>query len=322
TISNQQLLRAVVTRLVTPDGTRAVIDRDELYSLAPGTSDVERILDQLEHARLIQKHAEPDQPITVEIVHEMLITEWPTLRRWLDDNHHLRAFMHELGQAARQWAARGKPADLVWHGATAQEALLHAKRHVLDLAELEREFLDAIATLSTRRRRRRVIALVSAFAALGLVIAGGAVALVQIRAAKAEAVEQATALGEALEKTQQAQSQQQHAETERARAERVASDANKAQSQTKEQLVVVNSQLVDKVRQLEAAQGQAQAEQARARAEEQRARGEAARAKQATAEAQAAKQTAEELLAAKRKEVEALQRKMKDIIDVDLRGKK
>ena len=322
TISNQQLLRAVVTRLVTPDGTRAVVDRDELYSLAPEPRDVERILDQLEHARLIQKHAEPDQPVTVEIVHEMLITEWPTLRRWLDDHHHLRAFMHELGQAARQWAARGKPTDLVWHGATAQEALAHAKRHVLDLAALEREFLGAIATLTTRRRRRRVLALVSAFAALGLVIAGGAVALVQIRAAKAEAVEQASALRESLAKTQQAQSQQQQAETERARAEQVASDANKAQSQTKEQLVVVNSQLVEKVRQLETAQGQAQTEQARARAEEQRARGEAARAKQATAEAQAAKQTAEELLAAKRKEVEALQRKMKDIIDVDLRGKK
>jgi hypothetical protein len=322
TIANQQLLRAVVTRLVTPDGTRAVVDRDELYSLAPGTSDVERILDQLEHARLIQKHAEPDQPVTVEIVHEMLITEWPTLRRWLDDNHHLRGFMHELGQAARQWTARGKPADLVWHGATAQEALLHAKRHVLDLAALEREFLTAIAAQSTRRRRRRVMAVVSAFAALGLVIAGGGIALVQIRAAKAEAVEQATALGEALAKTQQAQSQQQQAESERARAERLANDANKAQSQTKEQLVVVNSQLVEKVRQLEAAQAQAESEQARARAEEQRARGEAARAKQATAEAQAAKQETETLLAAKRKELEALQRKMKDIIDVDLRGKK
>src|SRR2546429_4647052 len=42
----------------------------------------------------------------------------------------MRGFVHELRQAAKQWAARGKPADLVWRGATAQEALGHAKRHV------------------------------------------------------------------------------------------------------------------------------------------------------------------------------------------------
>src|ERR1044071_4125118 len=113
------------TRLVTPEGTRAVVDHRDLLSLADDRQEVERILDQLVRGRLIHMHTDPDQVATVEIVHEMLITEWPTLRRWLEDSKAMRAFTHELQLAAKQWAARGKPSDLVWRGATAQEALGH-----------------------------------------------------------------------------------------------------------------------------------------------------------------------------------------------------
>src|SRR5262249_55574571 len=41
--ASQQLLRAIVTRLVTPDGTRAVVDRSELLSLATDPHDVQII---------------------------------------------------------------------------------------------------------------------------------------------------------------------------------------------------------------------------------------------------------------------------------------
>src|SRR6185312_15613060 len=140
----QIVLRAIMTRLVTPEGTRAVVDHKELLSLSGEPGAVEQILDQLVHARLIHMHTDPDQVATVEIVHEMLITEWPTLRRWLDDTHAMRGFVEELRQAARQWTSHGRSNDLVWRGATAEEALGLAKRHVLDLAAVEREFLEAV----------------------------------------------------------------------------------------------------------------------------------------------------------------------------------
>src|SRR5690606_32210376 len=113
-------------------------DHRELLSLSEDQNEVERILDQLVRARLIHMQADADQGKTVEIVHEMLITEWPTLKRWLEDSHAMRGFMHELRQAARQWASRGRPNDLVWRGATAQEALGHAKRQLLDLSTVEK----------------------------------------------------------------------------------------------------------------------------------------------------------------------------------------
>ncbi|HEY1555478.1 MAG TPA: serine/threonine-protein kinase, partial [Kofleriaceae bacterium] len=72
---SQALLRAIMNRLVTPEGTRAVVDHSELLTLA-AREEVERVLDQLVRARLVNLN-EGDQGATVEIVHEMLISEWP-----------------------------------------------------------------------------------------------------------------------------------------------------------------------------------------------------------------------------------------------------
>jgi len=103
----------------------------------------------------------------------------------------MRGFMHELRQASKQWAARGKPADLVWRGATAQEALGHVKRHVLELSAVEREFLAEARKQIGRSRRRKVAAFTTIFIALGLVLAGGSFALVRIKLAEKEAQEKA-----------------------------------------------------------------------------------------------------------------------------------
>ena len=140
---SQILLRAIMTRLVTPEGTRAVVDHKELLSLGDA-AEVESVLDLLVRARLVQLHTDPDTGSTVEIVHEMLITEWPTLRRWLEDSHALRGFLAELRQASKQWEARSRPGDLVWRGAVAQEAISNAERHVLDLSAAEKDFLAAV----------------------------------------------------------------------------------------------------------------------------------------------------------------------------------
>ncbi|HEY1557372.1 MAG TPA: protein kinase [Kofleriaceae bacterium] len=180
----QPLLRALLVRLVTREGTRAVVDHAELLSLGGEPREVEHIVDQLVQARLVHVERHPDHGATVEIVHEALITEWPALRRWLDDGQAVHSFVEELRQAARQWSSRGKLRELVWHGAPAHEAVAFAGRHALELASLEREYLAAVRAQIARSRRRRVTAFASIFVALGLVIAGGAIAVVRISAAE------------------------------------------------------------------------------------------------------------------------------------------
>jgi len=241
------ILRAIMTRLVTPEGTRAIIDHGELLSLSTDRAEVERILDQLVSARLIQLHNEPGTPATVEIVHEMLITEWPTLQRWLEDSHAVRGFVHELQAAARQWASRGRRADLVWRGATAQDALATAKRHVLDLSTVEKDFLAAVRKQVSRSRRGKVIVFATIFSVLGLVIAGGAVAVVRITAAEHDAQAKAVEIQHQLDFVKAAQKTKEDAERRAAEAAKQSEEAAKQQAEAQK-------------RQAEAAAQQAEAE--------------------------------------------------------------
>jgi hypothetical protein len=322
---NQILLRAIMTRLVTPEGTRAVVDHRELLGLAPDGREVERIIDQLVSARLVQLHVDaqgdPDHGTTVELVHEMLITEWPALKRLLEDSQALRGFIHELRQAARQWASRGKPADLVWRGAVAQDALGHARRHVLDLSAIEREFLAAVKTEATRAKRGRALVLATVFGALLLVIAFGVVALVKITKAEERASDNAARelaakneLQQKLDVIEAEKRAREAAEKQRIEAEqaKLAAEQEMAHTKemTKEQLEAANTELERKVVEAQAAKVKAQASEAAAR--------------RATDEANAAKAQVEKLLEAKRAELERLKAQQKDIYNGSLEkaGKK
>ena len=297
-LHQQALLRAVMSRLVTPEGTRAVIDHNELLSLSNDSADVQAIIDKLVAARLIQLHTDPTQGATVEIVHEVLITEWPTLRRWLEDSHALRGFLHELQVAARQWSARGRPADLVWRGATALEALSLSARHVLDLSATERDFLDAVKKQMSRGRRRKVFAVTTIFIVLGAVIAGGAVAVIRISQAEQVATEKAVAADKEasrardaeaeikaqLSRVQKAEADKTAAETTAEEKKRMAEEAEKALGDSKEELQKKNAELLR--RESEARLAQQRAEKA---------------AKDAAASADAAKRATEEAKVANQK---------------------
>lgn len=305
---SQLLLRAIMTRLVTPEGTRAVVDHGELLSLSP---DTQNILDMLVRARLIHLQTDPEQGATVEIVHEMLITEWPTLKRWLEDSQAMRGFMAELRQAAKQWATRGKPNDLVWRGATAQEALGHVKRHVLDLSANEKEFLAAVKAGVAATRRRKVFGVAVIAVVLGLLFAGGSIALVRIR--KAEQVAQDKAQ-QAVAAQRALQGQVEALETEKRARESaelqmlaVEQDLQASKELSKDQLESANVDLQRQVKEAQAAKEKAIANEALA--------------KQASEEAKTAKKEVERLLEAKRAELEKLKAASKDIYSGDLRGK-
>jgi eukaryotic-like serine/threonine-protein kinase len=248
--AQRMLLRAVVTRLVTPDGTRAIVERRELLALGPG---VQTVLDRLVEARLIQVAPDQDEP-SVEIVHEMLITEWPTLTRWLDAQQAVRGFMNELRQAVRQWLAHDREPESVWRGALAEDAFAIERRHVLELSRDERAYLDAVRRLWRSARRKRIAALVSVIAVLALIIAGGSVAVVRISKAEQAATEQARA-----------------AERDAARAK--AAEAESARQleelkQAKGIIVKTDSELATKNAELERALEESKRESSRAKAAE------------------------------------------------------
>src|SRR6185436_16434838 len=104
----RRLARAALPRLVTPERTRAVVARHELCELSRSPEQMESVLGRLIDARLLSVETGGGAGVTVELVHESLITAWPTLSQWVADNQEDAAFLERLRHAAQAWEANGE----------------------------------------------------------------------------------------------------------------------------------------------------------------------------------------------------------------------
>jgi WD40 repeat protein/DNA-binding SARP family transcriptional activator len=130
----------------------------------------------------------------VEVAHEALLTEWPRLRNWFDEDAQGRALHRHLNRAAVEWDQSGRDPAELYRGARLSAAADWTREHEHDLNRLEREFLDESTARSaaeearqkrTNRRLRRQRAL--AVVLLLLAIAGAVVAFEQRSAAQRDA---------------------------------------------------------------------------------------------------------------------------------------
>src|SRR3569623_2057951 len=211
--ADQRTARTLFQRLVTPERTRAIVEPAELRDISPA---VPRLVADLVEARLLVVQTRAAG--AVELVHESLITSWPTLRRWLDENQDDAAYVAQLRAAAKQWDGKGRVPGLLWRGEALDEARLWRTRYQGELPPREKDFLDAAIALATRATRIRRIAALATIAVLLAVIAGGAYALVQIDKNKRAAQREAAA----------AQPAQHAAEQQRALADQREQDAQHA----------------------------------------------------------------------------------------------
>ncbi len=158
------LVRDAFRRLVTADGTRAVVDRDELR----GAGLVEKLIE----ARLLVASEGEDGRERVEVVHEALLGAWPRLATWRREDAEGARLGTQLRDAARQWDERRRPAGLLWRGDALAELRLWARRFPDRLSELEADFAAASRAAERRAFRLRAVLLAAAFAALvaGIVV--------------------------------------------------------------------------------------------------------------------------------------------------------
>jgi hypothetical protein len=306
---------------VTPEGTRAVVDHNELLSLATDGADVQQIIDHLVRARLIHLHTDPTQGATVEIVHEVLITEWPMLKRWLEDSQALRSFMHELRQASRQWESHGRSSDHVWRGAPAQEALSVAKRHVLDLSAVEAAYLKAVRVQSGRARRARVLVFATVLGVLVVILFGGAWFTVQLSQANGEAREKEANWHRAAQEATSAKSDLQKKLDIISEKERLRLEAEAAARRAQDEVVKADQGLKLSQEELEKANADLRKALGESQIEKQRAQTAAEAARKATEEAKQAKATAEAAAAKEKARADKLEQESKSIYNKDLRRK-
>jgi serine/threonine protein kinase/formylglycine-generating enzyme required for sulfatase activity len=162
----RQAARLVLTRLVTPEGTRARREAGELTADDPAAA---RALAALVQGRLVVVREDAaagergEHGTTYEITHEALLSGWDTLRRWLGAQAGFRAVVRRLELGAAEWERLGQTHEALWGAAQLEEAA------ALDLDQLPAR--ESLFLVSSRRRVR------SARWRRGLAL-GGALALV------------------------------------------------------------------------------------------------------------------------------------------------
>jgi WD40 repeat protein len=195
--ARQGIVREVFRNLVTAQGTRAALEREEVMSLFPAPKAAEEVVGELIDARLLTtyevegREGEPSHH-RVEVVHESLLKAWPRLVRWQAQDEEGAVLRDQLRQAAHLWQDKGRTGDLLWAGTALQEFELWRGRYQGALTTLEEDFARAMRE-KARRRKRLVTA---ALASVIVTLAGVAVAIGLSReqaarardAAKAEAL--------------------------------------------------------------------------------------------------------------------------------------
>jgi WD40 repeat protein/serine/threonine protein kinase len=161
-----QTARALLLRLVTPEGTRRVVTRSSLLAgLDAGAAEV---LQRLISARLVAVGAEQEE-VELELVHESLVSTWSRLRRWLEESREELAFLSEINQAAELWERRGRREEEVWQGEGLRDARRAAERFATQVSDQVNRFLDAGEERERRGQLRRRLWLGAAASLLALV---------------------------------------------------------------------------------------------------------------------------------------------------------
>ncbi|MEI7768992.1 MAG: hypothetical protein WCI67_03335, partial [Chloroflexales bacterium] len=154
-IPEEQLTaKRILLRLVRPgEGLEITSNRVRRAELDQGGEDpgrVARVLEKLVAARLLRlTPGDTPDDTQVEVAHEALVRNWPTLVEWLEDERLNLRQRQRLSAATEQWQRLGRDPGALLAGRLLEEA-----RQYEDLSELERAFVDASTAAKEAHTRR------------------------------------------------------------------------------------------------------------------------------------------------------------------------
>ena len=238
----QVLCRTLFMHLVTQERTRAIRSMRELADLAEDEDALARLVEQLVQERLWVVTAHEGDP-TVEVVHESLITNWPSLRRWLDESHEDSVFIDQLMTAAHQWSAKKRDAGLLWRGEMAAELEHFQRRYRGRLPELARAFAAQVSQQEQRSARMKRRLQVGGVALLAGLLAVASVGLYVVNQERRKAAENARIADENAHIAQERLAERVRAEQERVRADKQRKQAESRQRVAEEKSDVLEDKV-------------------------------------------------------------------------------
>jgi serine/threonine protein kinase/formylglycine-generating enzyme required for sulfatase activity len=102
--------RRILVSLVTVERTRARREEADLVGTSP---EARAALGALLDARLVVATV-GDEATAYELAHEVLVSGWPALRRWLDEEADAREVVERLRRSVAEWERLGRAAEALW----------------------------------------------------------------------------------------------------------------------------------------------------------------------------------------------------------------
>ncbi len=168
TLHEQNHTREIFQHLITNEGTRIGLTKTELYQLVKNNQETTKVLEKLIAARLLTISENEQGDGKYEIIHETLISVWPRLIYWRQENIQAIRLRDQLRTAARHWQERGKSRGLLWRDEALAEYKLWQTKHNIQLTETETNFIQTSLADYERSKRNRKIALTIVITGLAL----------------------------------------------------------------------------------------------------------------------------------------------------------
>jgi energy-coupling factor transporter ATP-binding protein EcfA2 len=157
----QMTARRILLRMVrASDGLEITSSRvrlDSLHSTGEAQDRVDRVLDKLILARLVRlTQGDVVSDSQVEIAHEALVRNWPTLVAWLEEERDSIRQRQRLTDTAQHWATLGRAQGALLPATLLHEAARFVETAGMELSALEAEFLQASQQALIAEQRREL----------------------------------------------------------------------------------------------------------------------------------------------------------------------
>ncbi|MEW6733195.1 MAG: protein kinase [Acidobacteriota bacterium] len=246
TQQEQSVVRETFRQLITSEGTRAFLPLDELTVTLGNRMVVEKLIS----ARLLVVSEGEQGRERIEIAHEALITAWPRLIKWRQEDRESVRLRDQLRSAANQWHERGRPQGLLWRDEALIEYRIWRASYPGKITEIEAAFANASLADAVRIQRRRNLFAVLLF----IILATGLLVLAWQRNETEKNAQQALMEKERAEaKTLEAHKEKLRADEQRQRAE-----TNALEAQQQSEIAKKNAQQAKQIS-LQAEENAAQA---------------------------------------------------------------
>ena len=108
------VLGRVFSHLTHLSGEELPTRRRERLSAWDQDAQARRLVDRFVQARLLVTRGREGEPETIEVAHEALLREWPTLVEWIKDSREALRLRDRVQEETRIWVREGRPLVRKW----------------------------------------------------------------------------------------------------------------------------------------------------------------------------------------------------------------